>query len=69
MASAHPSRGGKLYKSLYEKLGKAIHEKQPEKVVKNEMLLHCCCNEKAKTPQTIDLQCLLLLVLVPRPNY
>ena len=41
-------------------------EKEPEKGVKNEMLLHCCCNEKAKTPQTIDLQCLLLLVFVPR---
>ena len=31
MASALTSRGGKLYKSLYEKLGKAGHEKQPEK--------------------------------------
>ena len=30
------------------------------------MLLHCCCKQKAKTPQSIDLQCLLLLILVPR---
>lgn len=29
-----PSRGEKLYKSLYEKLGKAVHEKQPEKGLK-----------------------------------
>ncbi len=42
MASAQPSRGEKLYKTLYEKLGMAVHENQPEKGVKNDLLPVIC---------------------------